>query len=144
MPEVVKDKPAADEERDTPMGYNYNSEVDLNEQQYSNINDINAAANAYYLQLLNQLAKQNNPAVVRPHYRKSYKGPPVLRTGSQGASWRHIQQCVGTHGNNLLYIDGEMRLEAATFYKYLNIVLNTAANRRWLFIKLLNLDFSLR
>ena len=111
LPEVIKDKPAADEERDTRIGLNYNSKVDLNEQQYSNINDINAAANAYYLQLLNQLGKQNNPAVVRK-CRNSYKGPPVLRTGSQGASWRHIQQCVGTHGNNLLYIDGEMRLKA--------------------------------
>lgn len=37
----------------------------------------------------------------------SFNGPPVLRQGRVGSGWRHIRQCTGNLGNNIMFVEGE-------------------------------------
>ncbi|PAA66840.1 hypothetical protein BOX15_Mlig029517g1 [Macrostomum lignano] len=36
-------------------------------------------------------------------------GSPVFRSGRNGSCWRHVRQCTGNLGNNIMFIDGNVK-----------------------------------
>lgn len=48
--------------------------------------------------------------------RYNLSGPPVLRQGRLGSSWRHIKQTNNYSNSNLLFVDGTVRIDDSTRY----------------------------
>jgi len=48
--------------------------------------------------------------------RFNLSGPPVLRQGRIGSSWRHIKQTNNYSNSNLLFVDGTVRIDDSTRY----------------------------
>lgn len=48
--------------------------------------------------------------------RENISGPPVLRQGRIGSSWRHIKQTNNYSNSNLLFVDGTVRIDDSSRY----------------------------
>lgn len=112
----------------------YNSKNDFGQGQ-SNVYDLvknrNASERIQELERTNMKLKKmlnyasidklnlpDTPRIIETDrsIRENLLGPPVLRQGRIGSSWRHIKQTNNYSNSNLLFVDGTVRIDDSARY----------------------------